>query len=80
MAGVSNTQRTLKFLKDRGCKTAIVERFLAYAGAYGQRKDMFGFADIVALVNNEIWAVQSCGQAFSEDHKTITQQAQQHPQ
>jgi len=63
---MTNTSRTLNFLRDNGYHTAIVERFIQYAGKYGQRKDMFGFGDIVAIGKGRILAVQSCGQSFSE--------------
>jgi len=39
----------------------------------GFRKDFMGFADIIALGDGGIIAIQSCGQAFSEHHKKITQ-------
>jgi hypothetical protein len=32
---------------------------------------MFGFADIIAIGNRKIIAVQSCGQAFAEHDRTI---------
>lgn len=50
-----------------------VEQFNPYAGKFGQRKDMFGFADIVALGENSIIAIQSCGQSFSEHNKKLTE-------
>lgn len=50
-----------------------VEQWNPYAGKFGQRKDMFGFGDVIALGENSIIAVQSCGQAFSEHHRKITE-------
>lgn len=72
MPGISNTSRTLEYLRSQGWVADKVEIFNQYAGKYGQRKDMFGFADLVALGENSIIAVQSCGQAFSEHDKKIT--------
>ncbi len=72
MASISPTSRTLNYLRERGWEADIVERFNHYAGKFGQRKDMFGFGDIVAMGDGKIWAVQSCGQAYSEHHKKIT--------
>jgi len=73
MAGISNTSRTLNYLREQGWIADKVEQFNQYAGKFGQRKDMFGFGDIVALGENSIIAVQSCGQAFSEHNKKITE-------
>ena len=71
--GVSNTSRTLEYLRGQGWIADKVEQFNAYAGKFGQRKDMFGFGDIVAMGEGSIIAVQSCGQAFSEHNKKITE-------
>jgi hypothetical protein len=73
MAGISNTSRTLEYLRSQGWVADKVEQFNAYAGKFGQRKDMFGFGDIVAMGEGSIIAIQSCGQAFSEHHKKITE-------
>lgn len=73
MAGISNTGRTLNYLRERGWIADKVEQFNPYAGKFGQRRDMFGFADIVALGENSIIAVQSCGQAFAAHDRKITQ-------
>ena len=70
---ISNTSRTLDYLRQQGWSADKVEQFTAYAGKHGQRKDMFGFADIVALGEGSIIAVQSCGQAFAEHHRKITE-------
>jgi hypothetical protein len=72
VSGISNTSRTLEYLRSNGFVCDKVEQFNPYAGRFGQRKDMFGFADILALGENSIIAVQSCGQAFSEHDKKIT--------
>ena len=65
------TQRTLRALKQQGCLVGIVERFNPYAGPHGIRQDLFGFIDIIALYPTGIYAIQSCGQAFSEHMKKI---------
>lgn len=69
--GISNTSRTLEFIRSQGWIADKVEQWNPYAGKFGQRKDMFGFADIVALGENSIIAIQSCGQAFSEHNNKI---------
>ena len=71
--GISNTSRTLEYLRSQGWVADKVEQFNAYAGKFGQRKDMFGFGDIVAMGENSIIAIQSCGQAFSEHNRKITE-------
>ncbi len=71
--GISNTSRTLEYLRQQGWVADKVEQFNSYAGKFGTRKDMFGFADIVAMGEGSIIAIQSCGQSFSEHDKKITQ-------
>jgi hypothetical protein len=71
MTGISNTSRTLQYLRSQGWVVDKVEQFNAYAGKFGQRKDMFGFGDIMAMGENSIIAVQSCGQAFSEHQRKL---------
>ena len=69
--GISNTSKTLEYIRSQGWIADKVEQFNPYAGKFGQRKDMFGFADIVALGENSIIAMQSCGQAFAEHDRKI---------
>lgn len=71
--GISNTSRTLEYIRSRGWVADKVEQFNPYAGKYGQRKDMFGFGDIVAMGENSIIAIQSCGQSFAEHNRKITE-------
>lgn len=71
--GISNTSRTLEYLRSQGWVADKVEQFNPYAGKFGQRKDMFGFGDIVALGENSIIAVQSCGQSFAAHNLKITE-------
>jgi len=72
--GISNTSRTLEYIRSQGWMADKVEQFNPYAGKFGQRKDMFGFADIVAMGEGKIIAIQSCGQAYSEHDRKITQE------
>jgi hypothetical protein len=71
MAGISPTSRTLKYIRSQGWVVDTVERFNPYAGKFGQRKDMFGFGDLIAMAENSIIAIQSCGQAFAAHDKKI---------
>uniref|UniRef100_A0A6M3KZ45 Uncharacterized protein n=1 Tax=viral metagenome TaxID=1070528 RepID=A0A6M3KZ45_9ZZZZ len=75
MAGLSPTQRTLKAMREQGRLCGIVERFNHYAGPYGTRQDLFGFIDIICIDPVDgIIGVQSCGQAFSEHAKKMTEE------
>ena len=77
--GTSPTMRSLAYLRKMGLKPAIVERWLpnpAYPGG-GKRSDMFGIIDIIAINGPETIGVQSCGQAFSEHHKKLTEEKEQ---
>jgi len=70
--GISNTSRTLEYLRSQGWICDKVEQFNAYAGKFGQRKDLFGIIDIIALGEHPgAIGIQSCGQAFSEHDKKI---------
>jgi len=69
--GISNTSRTLEYIRRQGWVADKVEQFNIYAGQFGKRKDMFGFADIVAMGENSIIAIQSCGASFSEHHRKL---------
>lgn len=73
MAGLSNTQRTLRALRARGLVAAIVEKWNQYAGPHGLRQDLFGIIDVLALdPERGVIGVQSCGSAFSEHLKKLT--------
>lgn len=73
MAGLSNTQRTLRALRERGLVAAIVEKWNAYAGPHGLRQDLFGILDVIALdPQRGVIGVQSCGSSFSEHLKKLT--------
>jgi len=72
MKELSYTQRTLRYIREQGWLADIVERFNAYAGKFGQRKDLFGIIDIIALGENSIIGIQSTsGQKFPEHDKKI---------
>ena len=82
----SPTQRTLKALRDLGMECEVVEKFNPYAGPMkadgtgrvGQRKDLFGFIDIIALdPDRGVIGVQSTGQGFSQHHKKITEECRE---
>jgi len=68
------TQRTMEKLRADGYKPWIVEKFNRFAGPHGIRQDMYGIIDIVAIRPGEILGVQSCGQAFSEHIRKLTEE------
>lgn len=71
--GISPTQRTLKAIREQGRLCGIVERYIAHAGPFGKRVDLFGFIDIIAIDPVDgIVAVQSCGSSFSDHIKKMT--------
>lgn len=77
-SSLSPTQRTLRELRNQGRICGIVERFNQHAGPFGIRQDLFGFIDIIALdPERGIIGVQSCGQAFSEHYRKITEERYQ---
>ncbi len=45
----SPTARTLKYLRDEGCKVAIVEKWNPHARI---RQDLFGFIDLLVMDDN----------------------------
>jgi hypothetical protein len=70
MKGLSNTQRTLRYLREQGVICEIVERWLSYGGKFGVRKDLFSFIDILCLWPGEgIVGVQSCAGSTHLKHK-----------
>ena len=70
---ISNTSRTLEYLRKQGWVADKVEQFNPYAGKFGHRKDMFGFGDIVAMGEGNIYAIQSCGNSYAEHNRKITE-------
>ena len=69
---ISNTSRTLEYIRRHGWVADKVEMFNPYAGKFGQRKDFLGFADIIALGEDSIIAIQSTGQDFAGHHRKLT--------
>jgi hypothetical protein len=64
----SATQRTLSLLKKNGWRYEIVEKWNSFTK---QRKDLFGFIDILCITDIRTIGVQSCGTAFADHHKKI---------
>jgi hypothetical protein len=52
---MSPTQRSLKYLRDEGYLVAIVEHWQPFARI---RKDLWGWADLLAIKRGEVLAVQ----------------------
>ena len=67
----SNTSRTLEYIRSKGWEVDRVEKFIPYAGKFGYRKDCFNLFDLIALGENSIIGIQSCGQSFAKHHKKI---------
>ena len=78
MTKISATSRTLEYIRSQGWLADKVEQFNPYSGKFGQRKDLFGIIDIIALGENSIIGIQSCGQAFSEHDKKILESDNTH--
>ena len=75
MAGKTNTQRTLEYIRKQGWQCEVVERWIRNPKhpAGGFRKDWMGFGDIVAMGENSIIAIQSCGQGYADHDRKITE-------
>ena len=67
----SNTQRTLRALRQEGYICAIAEKWNPYVGPHGIRQDMFGIFDVIAIKPIGICGVQSCGQDFKKHKRKI---------
>ena len=65
-AVISNTQRTLKYLRDQGLSCGMVEKWNPYAKI---RQDLFGFIDIIAIGSIGIVGVQSCSDTGRSEHR-----------
>lgn len=76
---LSPTQRTLRALREQGRVCEVVEKFNAFAGPHGQRRDLFNIIDVIALDPvRGVVGVQSCGQSFSaHEHKLLEERAQE---
>jgi hypothetical protein len=51
----SPTQRSLKYLRDQGYTVEVVEHYNYFKK---RRNDLFGFADLLAIRENEVMLVQ----------------------
>ena len=68
------TQRTLRELRKNGRRCGIVERWIGRDGI-GHRSDLFGIIDVISLdPERGVVGVQSCGAAFSQHYKKITEE------
>ena len=74
---MSPTQRTLKALKDKGCKAAVVERWLRYAGSFGKRQDLFGIIDVLSISPTETLGIQCCAGSLAEHYRKLTEEKNQ---
>jgi hypothetical protein len=75
MAGLSPTQRTLKYLREQGRIVGKTEYYNPYAGKFGVRQDLLGFIDLISIDPVEgIVAVQSFGQAWSEHVRKLQEE------
>lgn len=54
-ASRSPTQRSLEYLREQGYHCEVVEKWNAWTK---QRKDLWGWADVLAIRRNEVLAVQ----------------------
>jgi hypothetical protein len=73
MSTISPTQRTLAYFEEQGYMCGMVERFIKIPNLPGGgiRKDLFNIIDIIAIRENEIVGVQSCGSDFAGHQKKI---------
>ena len=67
-ASRSPTQRSLEYLRDLGYHCEIVEK---WNGFTKQRKDLWGWCDILAIRENEVLAVQVTASAVADRIKKI---------
>lgn len=68
MAKVSPTQRSLAYLREQGYHCEVVEKFNSFTK---QRKDLWGWCDILAIRRGEVLAVQVTAAAVSDRIKKI---------
>ena len=75
MGRITPTQRTLKEMRKLKRVCGQTERWVPMAShpGGGFRKDLFGFIDLIVMDPEKgLVAIQSCGQAFSEHYRKIT--------
>ncbi len=68
MASTSPTQRSLKYLREQGYLCEVVEKWNTFTK---QRKDLWGWCDILAIRENEVLAVQVTASAVANRIKKI---------
>lgn len=68
MAKLSPTQRSLAYLREQGYHVAIVEHWNAFTK---QRKDLWGWCDLLAIRRGEVLAVQVTASAVAARIKKI---------
>ncbi len=68
MAKVSPTQRSLAYLREQGYHCEVVEKFNSFTK---QRKDLWGWCDILAIRRGEVLAVQVTAAGVSDRIKKI---------
>lgn len=69
----SSMSRTLKALREMGCKCEVVEHWNPYVKPHGIRQDLFNIIDIIALDKKlGVVGVQVCGSDFAEHIKKMT--------
>jgi protein-tyrosine-phosphatase len=68
MAKTSPTQRSLAYLREQGYHCEVVEKFNSFTK---QRKDLWGWCDILAIKRNEVLAVQVTAAGVSDRIKKI---------
>lgn len=62
----SNTQRTLKYLRNLGLTTWMLEKWNPYSK---HRVDAWGILDILAMGASGIYGIQSCSDSGRSDHR-----------
>lgn len=67
-ASRSPTQRSLEYLRDLGYHCEVVEKWNSFTK---QRKDLWGWCDILAIRENEVLAVQVTASAVADRIKKI---------
>jgi hypothetical protein len=68
----SNTQRTIRELRNQGRVCAIVEKWNQFAGPHGVRQDLFGIIDVLALdPQRGVVGVQCCGSDFAAHERKM---------
>ena len=68
MASVTPTQRSLAYLREQGYHCEVVEKWNSFTK---QRKDLWGWCDILAIRRGEVLAVQVTASAVSDRIKKI---------